>query len=225
MPTFPIRIVCFDVDGTLVHHPEGKTVWQVLNERFLGDVALNKARFEQFRRGGISYAEWVALDIGDWIAHGVGRAEIENAIRETLTVVDGARGTMDELRARGYRLGIVSGTLDITLDLLLTGFPFDCVYTNKVFFDAAGRIVGWQATPFDVEGKARALERIAARFGLGVEQCAFVGDHWNDLAALARAGLGVAFHPKGDEVSRAADIVVADGPLTRLLDVFPEVDE
>jgi phosphoserine phosphatase len=224
MPTSQIRIVCFDVDGTLVHHPEGKTVWQVLNERFLGDMALNRARFDLFRAGRISYGEWVALDIGDWIARGVGRTEIENTIRETLTVVDGARGTMDELRARGYRLGVVSGTLDITLELLLSGFPFDCVYTNQVFFDGAGKIVGWQATSFDVDGKARALEQIAARFGLGVEQCAFVGDHWNDLAALARAGLGVAFHPKDDEVSRAADIVVPDGPLTRLLDLFPEIE-
>ena len=29
-------LVCFDVDGTLVTHPRGKVVWQVLNEKFLG---------------------------------------------------------------------------------------------------------------------------------------------------------------------------------------------
>lgn len=218
-----IRVVCFDVDGTLVQHPEGKTVWQVLNERFLRDQALNKVRFEQFRSGRISYAEWVGLDIGDWIARGVGREDIESAVRETLVPVDGARETIDVLRSRGYRLGVVSGTLDVTLDLLLRDVLFDRVYTNKIFFDGAGRIAGWEATRFDVDGKARALEQIARGFGVGVERCAFVGDHWNDLAALTLAGLGVAFHPKDDDVRRAADVVVEEGPLTRLLDLFPEI--
>jgi phosphoserine phosphatase len=118
---------------------------------------------------------------------------------------------------------VISGTIDVTLRLLLSGVCFDRVFTNKVFFDEKGKISGWEATPFDVDGKARALEEVAAQFGLDPVQCAFVGDHWNDLAALGRAGLAVAFHPKDDLVRRAADVVFEDGPLTLLLDLFPEI--
>ena len=218
-----VRVICFDVDGTLVHHPAGKTVWQVLNDRFLGDPALNAARFEDFRVGRLSYAEWVALDVGDWVVRGADRGQIEKIIRETLTVVHGARETLEALRRRGYRLAVISGTIDLTLDLLLEGFPFDRVFTNKLFFDGKGRICGWLATPYDVGGKARALDRVAAEFGVDARRCAFVGDHWNDLAALERAGLAIAFHPKDDEVRGAADIVIEGGSLTRLLDIFPEI--
>jgi phosphoserine phosphatase len=218
-----IRTVCFDVDGTLVHHPEGKTVWQVLNERFLGNDQLNKERFSAFRSGRITYAEWVALDIGDWMSRGIRRGDIEAVIHEQLGLVAGARETMDELRVRGYRLAVISGTLDLTLELLLDGFPFDRVFTNRIFFGAGGAIDGWEATPYDVDGKARALRKLATSFGHPPGQCAFVGDHWNDLAALGAAGLGIAFCPKDDVVRRAADVVVEEGPLTRLLPLFPEV--
>ncbi|MBP7148317.1 MAG: HAD family phosphatase [Acidobacteria bacterium] len=217
----PIKVICFDVDGTLVEHAEGKTVWQLLNERFIGEPLVNQARLSAFRGGEITYAEWVELDISDWMLRGIRRGEIEGQIMEHLAVVPGARETMDVLRRRGYRLAVVSGTLDLTLELLLAGFPFDVSYTNRIFFEPSGRISGWRATRYDTKGKARAIEEIAAAFGCAPESCAFVGDHWNDIEALTRAGVGIAYRPKDDAVRRAADLVVEDGPLTRLLEYFP----
>ncbi len=217
-----IRVICFDVDGTLVEHAEGKTVWQVLNERFLATATLNRERLAAFRSGRLRYAEWVALDVGDWVCAGVRRDQIEDEIRATLRPVDGALETLRTLRARGYRVAVVSGTIDLTLQLLLGDCVFDRVFSNRLFFGSGGEICGWQATVYDMEGKARALREIAAEFGVGSEACAFVGDHWNDLAALECAGLGVAFCPKDDAVRMAADVVLEEGPLTRLLEIFPE---
>ena len=59
-------LVAFDVDGTLVHHPEDKTVWEVLNRRFTGSDDQNALRWDLYNRGKLSYAEWVTLDIGSW---------------------------------------------------------------------------------------------------------------------------------------------------------------
>ena len=57
-------LVAFDVDGTLVEHPEEKTVWEVLNARFVGGDDLNRERYADYRAGRLSYAEWVSLDVG-----------------------------------------------------------------------------------------------------------------------------------------------------------------
>lgn len=215
-----IRVVCFDVDGTLVEHPENKTVWQILNGRFLEGDAVNGRRFQDFKEGRISYPEWVKLDVEDWIARDVRRDQIESCIRAELAPVPGALDTIRALRARGYRLAVISGTIDATLAGLLGELPFERVYTNRIHFGEEGRITGWDPTPFDVWGKPEALDRIAGELGLAREQCAFVGDAWNDLSVLRHAGVGIAFRPKGDDVREAADIVIEEGPLTALLELF-----
>jgi HAD superfamily PSPase-like hydrolase len=215
-----VRVVCFDVDGTLVQHPQEKTVWQLLNERFLAEEDLSTGRFEAFRSGKISYDEWVRLDLSDWVDRGVRRAEIEEIIRAELAPAPGARRTIETLAQRGYRVAVVSGTIHLTLELLLGGVAFDRIFSNRIFFDDDGAISGWEATPFDVTGKVRALEQVAADYGVDASRCAFVGDAWNDLPALERAGLAVAYRPKLDAVREVADVVIENGSLERLLDLL-----
>src|SRR5207247_1334482 len=76
-----------------------------------------------------------------------------------------------------------------------------------------GRMAGWAATPFDMEGKARALREIAGREGIPLARCAFVGDHTNDVAAAREAGFAIAFNPKSEEIEAASDVVVRGGDL------------
>ena len=209
-------LVCFDVDGTLVTHPEEKTVWEILNVRFVGTDRLNEERYRMYRSGEISYPEWVALDIGDWLRAGATRDEIVRQIG-ALRLVGGARATLAALKDAGCKLAVISGTLDICLDTLFPDHPFDEVYTNRILFDENGGISGWEATPFDMDGKARALREIAAREGIPLERCAFVGDHRNDVAAAREAGFAIAFNPKSAEIEAASSVVVRGDDLGRLL--------
>lgn len=213
-------LICFDVDGTLVVHDEQKIVWEILNHRFTGADAAEADRFRQFSAGEITYAEWVALDVGDWLAAGATRDQIVEAIRD-LRLIEGAHETLAELRRRGYKLAIISGTLDVVLDALLPEHPFDDVFVNRLRFGADGRLVGWQATPYDVDGKARALREIAAREGFEISRCAFVGDSFNDIEVAREAGFSIALNPKCRELEAVCDVVVRGGHLSLLLPHFP----
>ena len=93
------------------------------------------------------------------------------------------------------------------------------MFTNKIWFDDHGHIAGWEATPYDNEGKAEGLERVAAEMGLTLADAAFVGDNINDLQVMARAGMAVAFNPKAPVVASAADHVLR-GDLRGLLDIL-----
>ncbi|MDQ7008537.1 MAG: HAD-IB family phosphatase [Acidobacteriota bacterium] len=216
-------MVCFDVDGTLVRHPEDKTVWQVLNEEFLGpgQGGGDGERFKAFVEGRLEYAEWVALDVGDWQRAGVTRQALAAVIRRELTPVPGAAETLRTLRRRGYLVALVSGTLDLTLEVVFGGLEVDRAFTNHIRFAADGSISGWQATPFDMEGKARALDLLARDFDCPTGSIAFVGDHWNDLAALEKAAVAIAYQPKDPRVREAADHVLEGPDLLPLLDLFP----
>lgn len=212
-----VDLVCFDVDGTLVHHPEEKVVWQILNLRFLGSDGVNKERYARYKSGEISYADWVAMDVGDWQRRGVTRDQVIGALDE-LHLVDGARETLEHLKSRGYRLAVISGTLDVSLETLFPDHPFDDVFCNRIHFGEDGLISGWEATPYDMEGKARALEMIARRERVPLSRCAFVGDHGNDVAAARAAGLGIAFNPKHPELEAIADVVLRGDNLRPILE-------
>lgn len=212
-------LVAFDVDGTLVEHPDDKTVWQILNERFTGSDDPNRERLELYRSGKLSYADWVALDVGSWKEAGALREDLVRAFAP-LRLVRGAAEALAALKREGARLAVISGTLDLLLDSLFPDHPFDEVYTNRIVFDASGRIDSWWATPFDMEGKAVALRTIAEREGVPLSRCAFVGDHSNDLSAARIAGFAIAFNPKCAEMEAIASVVVRSGDLR---DVLPHL--
>lgn len=216
----PYDMICFDVDGTLVVHPHGKIVWEILNHRFTGADTVNVARFHDYRAGAISYAEWVALDVGDWLKARATREQIVEAIGD-LRLVGGARETLSELKRRGYKLAVVSGTIDVVLDTLLPEHPFDDVFTNHLHFDGGGVLTGWTATEYDVAGKARALREIAEREGIPLARCAYIGDAINDLDIAREAGFAIAFNSNCPDLIEVCAVSVRGDDLGLLLPYFP----
>jgi len=209
-------LIAFDVDGTLVESPGGLTVWEVLNDRIVGSAEINRERFESFRRGELSYSDWVSLDITGWRDAGARREDLVDGLAP-LTLVRGTRETMDALRQHGLRLIVVSGTLDLLLDTLYPDHPFEEIFANRIRFDGEGRIAGWEATPYDMMGKAEALREFARREAIPLERCAFVGDSVNDVWIAREAGFSVAFNPRCEELERAAGAVVRSRDLRAIL--------
>jgi len=215
-----IELIAFDVDGTLVEHPQGKVIWELLNRRFAGDESINVSRYLDFKAGRITYDRWVQLDVEGWIAGGACRGEILDVVRG-LNLIDGAAEVLHRLRDRGYRLAVISGTLDIVLDELFPEHPFEQVYTNALEFDGSDILCGWKATRYDMDGKARALEHLAATYGLPLARCAFVGDNINDLHVAEIAGFAVAFNAKIPELEDRAHWIVRSPSLLPVADLFP----
>jgi phosphoserine phosphatase len=209
-------LIAFDVDGTLVESPGGLTVWEVLNQRFVGSAEINRRRYRQYREGKLSYGEWVALDIEGWRDAGARKDDLIAAL-DPLSLLAGTRETLDLLGERGFRLIVVSGTLELMLDALYPDHPFERVFANRIAFDDQGRISGWEATPYDMKGKAEALRRYAGRQRIPLARCAFVGDSSNDVWIARAAGFSIALNPRCDELKRIADAVVRSNDLRAIL--------
>jgi HAD superfamily PSPase-like hydrolase len=212
-------LICFDVDGTLIRHPTDKVIWEILNLRFTGDDRVNVERFRRYRAGELSYEEWVRLDVEGWIEAGATRGAITEAVRE-FEHIDGVMETVWALKERGAHLAVVSGTIDVVIDALFPDHPFDDVFTNKLLFDDAGLLVGWKATEFDIHGKPDAVRNLAARHGLPLERCAFVGDGENDVPLIGVVGCLVAFNPRSPELERGADFVLKGETMKRILEIL-----
>ncbi len=212
-------LICFDVDGTLVRHPSNMVIWEVLNLRYGGSKEINRLRYHMYCEGKLSYERWVQLDVQTWIDAGATRDEIVESVRE-FSLFPGARESVCELSARGYKLAVISGTLDLVLDTLFPDHPFDDVFTNRVFFNGDGKLESWRATRFDSHGKPVALREIARRNNIPLSRTAYVGDGENDIPLLGVAGCFVAFRPRSRELAESADLVIEDEGLYKLLDIF-----
>jgi phosphoserine phosphatase len=212
-------LICFDVDGTLIHHPSGKVIWEILNLRFTGTDAVNQERYRWYREGRITYAQWVELDVQGWIDAAATRDQIVESVRE-FEHYDGVLETVWELRNRGHELAVISGTIDVLVDTLFPDHPFGDVFTNGLEFDDSGRLVGWRATPFDLHGKPNALRDLAKKHAVPLARTAFVGDGENDIPIVGVAGCVVAFNPRSEELARRADHVVSGGDMRDVLQLL-----
>jgi phosphoserine phosphatase len=209
---FPL--VCFDLDGTLVD--DTIFIWKTLHERFATDVAARGRARDDFFSARISYARWFETDLELLDRAGATRTAILRVLDE-LRPMAGARETLDELRGRGHRLAVISGSLDIVLDRILPEQRFDHVLINRIAFDADGRIQGGTPTPYDLENKAAGLRELCRREGIEVSQSAFVGDNVNDLWIAREAGRSIAFNCKSEELRRACGAEVREKDLRGIL--------
>lgn len=212
-----IRLVAFDLDGTLI---EGTVfIWQTLHDWFGSDAERRRRAADAFRSGRITYRQWFEEDLQLLRLAGADRAGMVEAI-SSLRPAAGARQTLEELRRRGYRLAILSGSLDLALEHFYPPALFDHVFINRIFFDESGRISGGEPTPFDLDLKAEGLRHLAAREELSLEECAFLGDNVNDLEVMRVAGLSLAIDAKDPRLVEVADLAIDRGEIKTILSVL-----
>jgi len=211
------KLVCFDVDGTLIDD-DGEKYWHRLNHQLRGEKGHQDqlARYKLFCEGKLGYKEWVDIDIEDLRREGNKKKEFERVAR-THHMIPGARETVLELHKRGYKLAVISGSLNILIDTLFPDHPFDDLFTNEIAFDDEGKITSWKATVYDEGTKHKALHAICKREGIKLSETVFVGDGENDIDILQEAGLGIAFCPKTKKVEDAADIIIKKKDMKEIL--------
>lgn len=214
MPKY--RLVCFDLDGTLIDNV--KFSWQIFHDYFQTDSHKREDAKNRFFRGEITYMQWAEHDINMWREK---NAKKEDFFRATghLKLMEGAMETLNELKSRGMKLAIISGSLNIILEKFVPNYKefFDDVFLSRIHFDEDGSISRIEATEFDMDAKALALRLISERENISMKECVFVGDYLNDKKIIQEAGLGIAFNCKHDELKKAADIVIEKKDLREIL--------
>jgi len=212
------KLVCFDLDGTIID--ETIFIWQTLHDFLGSDKVKRQKAFDEYMDGKISYSEWADHDLELWKEVGVTKSKMLEAIKP-LRLMEGAMETIKELKAKGLKLAIISGSLDIALKYVIPNYEeyFDDVYINKLIFNGeeVNEIV---TTKFDFENKASALKEICEKEGIQLSETVFVGDHNNDIQIAEAAGLSIAFNCKSDRLAQVSDHLVKEKDLRKILDLI-----
>jgi phosphoserine phosphatase len=207
-----LRLVAFDMDGTLV---DAASSWRVVHDHF-GDT--NDEGLRRFLANEIDDEEFIRSDIRRWWTHAPSLTVFDlERILESVPFMPGAAALVHELRARGVRTAIVSGGLDLLARRVARELGIDLALANGVRVDAQGRLTGEGIVRVPIHGKEGVLARLQEQLGVAPEETAAVGNSEIDVGLFRRSRVGVAFRPEDEEVRSAATAVVTERDLTKVL--------
>jgi phosphoserine phosphatase len=210
------NLAAFDMDGTLI---QGRLVFE-LADRF--DLS-GKVRSIQSQRLMSGHEQTKAIA---QLFAGLTRKDLESAIT-SIPFIPHCERTISALKDRGYKVGIISDSYTIAAGLVADGLNLDFVMANKLQL-LNGKITGKVDMPlgWDRIGcyckisvcKRYHLEKSAQQFSVPLKNTLAVGDTKSDICMIQRAGVGVAFMPKDEEIKKATDKIVSEPDLLKVLE-------
>ena len=121
---------------------------------------------------------------------------IFSRIADKIHFTPGTKKLVDELHARGYKVGLVSGGFHETVDRLAEELGIDYVKANRLEIKnglLTGHVSGEIVSK---DTKVRMLKEWAQENNLELNQTIAIGDGANDLPMIQTAGIGIAFNAK-----------------------------
>jgi phosphoserine phosphatase len=209
------NLAAFDMDGTLI---QGRLVFALADRFDLSD----KVRSIQSHRLMVGHEQTKAIAA---LFAGLTTKDLESAIA-SIPFTKNCERTIAALKDRGYKIGIISDSYTIAAGFVADRLNLDFVMANKLqIFN--GKITGKVDMPlgWDRIGcyckisvcKRYHLEKSADYFCVPIENTLAVGDTKSDICMIQRAGVGIAFMPKDEEIKKASDKIVNEPDLLKVL--------
>jgi phosphoserine phosphatase len=203
------RLFLADMDSTMI----GQECVDELAD-YVGAKAQVAAITARAMRGEIAFEPALRERVA--LIKGLSVSVVDEVLRTRITLTQGAKALVRTMKAQGTHTVLVSGGFTLFTERVAALIGFDEHQSNTLEVED-GRLTGRVREPiFGRQAKLAALVSRRDRLGLGRDDTLAVGDGANDLAMLAEAGLGVAFHAK-PAVAAAARMRVEHGDLTALL--------
>ncbi|HIQ32869.1 MAG TPA: phosphoserine phosphatase SerB [Methanothermococcus okinawensis] len=201
-------LVLFDLDSTLIE------------EETLDELAKLAGVEEEVKRitrdameGRINYEESLKRRVS--LLKGLAVEDVMKVVSR-LKLTKGARETVEELKSRGYVVGVISGGFNIVTDRVKRDLGLDYAYSNELVV-REGRLTGEvRGRVMSPSAKGEILEEIAGREKIDLKDTIVVGDGANDIGMFRRAGFRIAFCAK-EVLKREADVVIERRDLREIL--------
>lgn len=208
-----IKLICFDLDLTLINHAS----WQTLGAELGVSPEKDAELYKYYIDGKITYQEWndKILEI-----YRTNKDLSKKRITEILSryvYSDGAEETIAYLRSKGYVVVLISGSMDILVDMVAQDLGIPHAKANNTFlFDKNDLLQEIRGEGDDVQSKLEHLETFCHILGIGLHECACVGDGANDIKMFQSTGHGITF--VGSPIEKEAWKVI--GTLADLKNIF-----
>jgi len=207
-----IELVIFDMDGVLT---DIISSWKYIHDYF---KTSNDRSVNEYLKGNIDDMEFIRRDAELWQENGkpVTKDKLEEILSD-VPLMKGAENCISELKKSNIKTAIVSAGLDILADKVAKDLEIDHVYSNGVNTDEHGHLNGIGILGVKLMYKDLVVKAISDEENIPLERIAAVGNSCFDIPMFETSGLGIAFNPSDECTKEAADIVVEDKDLSKIL--------
>lgn len=203
------QVLIADMDSTII----GQECVDELADR-IGRKTEVSAITERAMRGDIPFEPALRERVA--LFQGLETRVIEDLLENRITLNPGARELVMTMRAHGAFTALVSGGFTRFTGPVAARAGFNVHRANTLETDGT-TLTGTVRPPIlGQQAKRNFLAAFVSEQRTTMQHAIAVGDGANDLAMLAAAGLGVAYHAK-PAVAEAADARIDHGDLTALL--------
>lgn len=220
-----IKLVVFDQDGVLYNvgskekPSKGLSTWQQIAEA-IGALKEDNQLYKRWSRGEFSsYLEWMEASVKMHQNQGLTKEKYFSVINN-LPYTPYAKETIAELKKRGYLTAIISGGYHAQAIRAKKELELDYVFAACEYIFDKEKLRDWVLIPCGYYGKVEFLKALIKGLGLSLEQCAAVGDGFNDVPLAKKVGLSIAFNA-GEELKKVAKVIIDKRDLREILQYFP----
>ena len=194
-----IRLVCFDIDGTLVNG----TSWLILSEGLGWSCKEALDVFEQARKGEISFIEAERIFTTKYQKSGKANKPFIEEIFDSVEIKKEARDLIPYLKEKGYTIYLISGAIDMYVESVARKLGVHGFYANSTLeFDNKGVLQKINYRDNQKEIKLEQLKILIKKLGINIDQVVFVGDSENDIEVFKATKHGIAVHSSNEELKK-----------------------
>jgi len=210
-----LELVIFDMDGVLT---DITSSWKYIHDFF---KTSNERSVDEYLKGEIDDMEFIKRDVSLWKENG--KPITQDRLVEILSDVpfmNGADRCIKSLKDKNIKTAIVSAGLDLLAKKTAKKLMIDYVKSNGIKTDEFGRLTGDGILNVRLMYKDLAVKSLLKDLKIPFGRVASVGNSCFDIPMFKITGLGIAFNPADDCTREAADFIVQDKDLSKILTVF-----
>jgi len=206
--TMTIKLVIFDIDGTILQTYS----WQHIHQ-ILGTWSQPKKYCDQFFKNEITYEEWAKRDAALWKDLPLTKI---NQIIKRMPYTKGAKETLKTLKQKRIKVYLLSAGLTQVAQRIQSETCVDGYIANTLIVED-GYLTGEVEVNVSFHNKNKHLPAILKKFNLTSQECAAVGDDPTLIPLFKKVALAIAFNPANKNIEKHADITVKSDDLRDIL--------
>jgi phosphoserine phosphatase len=185
-----VRLVCFDLDKTLITNNS----WYELNTALGVTHTEDQELYDAYQAGNLSYEDWQRKLLNLLQRSSKANLQEITSILSKYKLNEYAREAVDYARAKGKEVALISGSMNILVDMVARDLNIEFAEaTNILIFDEHDRLKDIVVLGDDKIAKLNILESFCRKLGIELNKCMCVGDGDNDIEIFRKTRKGVTF--------------------------------